>query len=64
MSSKGGGGRAGGSLIWTLIGLGLVVWFVVDYEGFEAFATEMANRFVDLVGNIADRVEVWSTESS
>lgn len=51
-------------MIWTLIGLGFVVWFVVDYEGFEVFATEMANRLVGLVAHIADRVEVWSTESS
>lgn len=62
MSSKGGG--RGGGMIWTMIGLGLVVWFVVDYQGFEVFATEMADRFVRLVAHIAERVEVWSTEPS
>lgn len=51
-------------MIWTMIGLGLVVWFVVDYQGFEVFATEMADRFVRLVAHIAERVEVWSTEPS
>lgn len=62
MSSK-GSGRGGGGMIWTLIGLGLVVWFVVDYEGFEVFATEMANRFVELVSHIADMIEVRTTGS-
>lgn len=41
--------------------LGLVVWFVIDYQGFEAFAIQMAHRVEDLVVALGDHLESVST---
>lgn len=58
--NNGKSSRGGGGFLMPLVVLGLVAWFIVDYQGFEAFAIQMADRFEDLVRALGDHLETVS----
>ncbi len=54
------GKHSKGGFLMPLMVLGLVVWFITDYQGFETFAIQMADRLENLVGAIGDHLETES----